>query len=138
MSTFFSSSLLCPKMDSLSSAASLVRPSLVHLRFSNTSSMGIFSCTQHTHIHNSVIKTSHNQEMIKISWSDPLPSPLSPSRQHQELQASPSPSSKLEHPLSVENNFLNQMACSRNTMGKEQPKQQKFLQLMKSNAPDLK
>lgn len=44
--TFFSSSLLWPKMVSLSSAASLLRPSLLHLRFSRTSSMGMFSCTQ--------------------------------------------------------------------------------------------
>ena len=42
--TFFSSSLLWPKMTSLSSAASLLRPSLLHLRFSKTSSMGMFSC----------------------------------------------------------------------------------------------
>lgn len=129
MNTFFSSSLLCPKMANLSSAASFVRPSLVHLRFSNTSSMGMFSCkTQHTHtkaLANTFIakiKAPHNQEKgLKLSLSDPLPSPLSPLRQHQELQASllpPSLETKKTLPSRKNKYFLNQEQSSRNTMGK--------------------
>lgn len=59
--TCFSSSLLCPKMVNLSSAASLLRPSLLHLRFSNTSSMGIFSYN-HRVRKEPLHKTKHNRE----------------------------------------------------------------------------
>lgn len=45
-STCFSSSLLEPKMVSLSSAASVERPSLLHLKVSKTSSIGTFSWNQ--------------------------------------------------------------------------------------------
>lgn len=46
--TFFSSSLLWPKSASLSSAACVVRPSLLHLRLSKTFSVGTFSWKQNT------------------------------------------------------------------------------------------
>jgi len=43
--SFFSSSLLGPKILSLSSPSVVLNPSFVHFSFSNTSSIGIFSCT---------------------------------------------------------------------------------------------
>jgi hypothetical protein len=42
--TCFSSSLLGPKMARRCSACSVVRPCGLHRRFSNTSSIGMFSC----------------------------------------------------------------------------------------------
>lgn len=42
--TFFSSSLLYPNKSNLSRTSLAVKPSLVHLRLSKTSSRGIFSC----------------------------------------------------------------------------------------------
>lgn len=59
--TFFSSSLLCPKIANLSWAASLVRPSLLHLRFSKTSSMGMFSCIQKIHKLNPKQQSSNHE-----------------------------------------------------------------------------
>lgn len=94
--TFFSSSLLCPKMANLSWAAWLVRPSFVHLRFSNTSSMGIFSCSQPNQNCKKISKTkqklkpprAQNQDK-KRSFTDPLPNQPFPWAQRRELQASP-------------------------------------------------
>lgn len=40
---FFSSSLFCPKISNLSLASSVDKPSFVHLKFSKTSSIGMFS-----------------------------------------------------------------------------------------------
>jgi len=59
--TLFSSSLLCPKIVSLCSAASLVSPSLLHLKFSKTSSMGMFSYIHKTN----KIQKQKKQETLK-------------------------------------------------------------------------
>lgn len=50
--TFFSSSLLYPKMSSLFCASSELRPSFVHLRHSKTSSTGMFSCQKQNWVSN--------------------------------------------------------------------------------------
>ena len=86
ISTLTSSSLLCPNMVNLSAAPELVRPSLLHLRFSKTSSMGMLSCT---HKEYKIIKKTHRhtQKLHSTQFTDPLPNQLFPSAQLQELQA---------------------------------------------------
>lgn len=65
--TFFSSSLLYPKIANLSWAAVPVRPSLVHLKFSKTSSMGIFSCNYNSNKKgNKPIKTNKKFSKKKL------------------------------------------------------------------------
>lgn len=106
--TCFSSSLLCPKMVNLSSAASLVRPSLLHLRFSNTSSMGMFSYNHK--VHNIREQKPHRKNQEKQAKSFELsqiyiPNQPSPSARRPALQASPPPSSSSRHSSTEEEAF---------------------------------
>lgn len=63
-------------------------------------------------------KSPKPRKWVKHSWSDPLPSPLSPSRQHQELQASP-PSSQNQHQKKNSLFHKEHFFESRNTLGRE-------------------
>lgn len=112
-STFFSSSLLWPKMASLSSAAWLVRPSLLHLRFSKTSSMGMFSCI-HKHKKNKNKNTQQSKKITKkqqrtkkrVKWfiRSMLPNQQFPSTQHPTLQVLLPSFNSLSLSLSLYNN----------------------------------
>ena len=61
---FFSSSLLYPNIVSLCCATWLLKPSLLHLRFSKTSSMGIFSSIHK--FHKIRLNHKHQTKTIKV------------------------------------------------------------------------